>query len=156
MAPQQGVLERHQDEVNDLAGHGCGCTAGQLSLRRVALEHGSESVLPEIDQAVVLTERGLIAAQALHDDEAQEVAVVVHDVDGAAGHPQQALLERHVGGRPLQLLKTSQETALLDQGLQEIALGLEMVVDGSISDAGGARDIAHGGAGEPPLGEEVQ
>jgi hypothetical protein len=56
----------------------------------------------------------------------------------------------------LQLAQGRGDTALFEEGLEQLALGGEVVVDGGVRDAGRAGDIADAGARESLLGEEAQ
>src|SRR5438034_11107092 len=67
-----------------------------------------------------------------------------------------SLFERGVRLKPRQVLQAAQETALFDQRLQELLLGIEMIVDRGIRDSRLPCDIAHGRPGETPLRKEGQ
>jgi hypothetical protein len=56
----------------------------------------------------------------------------------------------------LELAEGGGDAALLEERLEELTLGGEVVVDGGVGDAGAAGDVAHAGAGEALLGEEPQ
>src|SRR3972149_12118611 len=81
MPSEQRIFERHQDEVDHLACQRFRCHAWQITLLRVAPQDRGERPLPEVSQMSVLLQGGLVAAETFQKDQAQEVAVLVHDVD---------------------------------------------------------------------------
>jgi len=95
-----------------------------------------------------------IAAETLHDDEAQELTVLVHELDRTPRHPDEHLVKGKVGGDALEVFQALKEAALLDKRLEEFALGLEVVVDGGIGYACLFGDVTDGGASEAAPGKE--
>jgi hypothetical protein len=156
VASEKALHEGHQDEIDDLAGERRQAIARQLPLLLVSRQHRGKGVLPEVNQATVLVEASLIPSEALHDDEAEELPVLVHQLDRAPGHPDEHLFERQVGGNAFQVLKAFKEALLLNQRLQEIALGVEVIVDRRVGDTGGASYVADGRARKSALGEQAE
>ena len=66
-----------------------------------------------------------------------------------------SLFERGVRLKPRQVLQAAQETALFDQRLQELLLGIEMIVDRRIRDSRLPCDIPYRSTGESPLRKEA-
>jgi hypothetical protein len=58
--------------------------------------------------------------------------------------------------RLLELAEGGRNAAFLEERLEQVALGGEVVVDGGVGDAGGTGDVADAGAGEAALGEEAE
>jgi len=103
-----------------------------------------------------LIETRIVATQAFHNDESEELSVLIHQLDGASGHPGQHLVEREVRRHSLQVLQSLEEALLLDQCFEKVALGLKVVVDGRIGYARFAGDVADGGASKTAFREEAQ
>jgi hypothetical protein len=78
--------------------------------------------LPENHEAAVLVETRFIATQTFHDDKAEEFAVLVHQLDGSSGHPDEHLLQRKVRRDALQVLETFEESLFFNKGLKEVSL----------------------------------
>src|SRR3972149_4985178 len=57
--------------------------------------------LPEVCQMSVLLQGGLVATETFQEDQPQEVAVLVHDVDGPVSHPEERLIQGKIGGEAL-------------------------------------------------------
>jgi len=55
----------------------------------------------------------------------------------------------------LEVVDSGRDAALLEERLEEIALGGEVVVDRGVGDASAVGDVADAGAGEPLLREET-
>ncbi len=87
--------------------------------------------------------------------QAQEVAAGAHQRQNAAGDAHHRLTNRHIGGESLQILKRWQYALLLEQGLQEVSLGGEVIVDGGVGDPDLAGDVPDRRASETVLGEEA-
>jgi len=66
------------------------------------------------------------------------------------------LLKGEFGSDALEILEAFEEPFLLDQSLEQVTLGLEVVVDCGVGDACLAGDVADGSTREATLGEEAQ
>src|SRR6266542_4811619 len=156
MPAEQALLEGHQNRVDDVPCYRRSGVGGKLSLVFIASQDRGQGIFPKAKQPAVLLQRCLVSAEAFHDDQPQEVPVLVHDVDRAAGGPVERLAQRRVRLKPGEVLEAIQEAALLDQRLEKLLLRLEMIVDRGICDSCLPCYVAHGSRGEAPRRKEQQ
>jgi hypothetical protein len=156
VAAEQAFDEGHQDDVDHLAGQCVAAIGGQLALELVAAENGAERALPEIDETTVLLEARFVPAEAFHDDQAEKLAVLVHQVDGAARHPDEHFFEGEVRCDPFQILEADEKALLLHERFEEVSFRLEVIVDRGVGYARLAGDVTNGGAGETTLGKKAE
>ena len=158
LAGHQFVAEWADGEDDELAGGNIDIDVGQLAALHVLAQDPRFGFAPTLRGHPIVFRRNLIFAHRLAEEHLHEVLVPLHHALRGERDRHQRFGRRAANLVDAQLLEVVQgggDAALLEECLEELAFGGEVVVDRGVGDTSAVGDVADAGAGEPLLREEA-